>query len=172
MIAPPAAAAPAFVLSGVVIGPDRAPLAWLQEPAETANSVVVVREGDRLGAYQVTRIHADRVELEGPGGRVIVPLYSRATATTREEAVAVARPMLPGTPGSVAPAPPSGSSAAAVEAFKRGLLGAMTGSKTGTAPGGRPRRAAPPGAAPGLVPEAPNAGAPAAEQLQQLFGVK
>ena len=63
-----------FVLTGLVYVEDGRGLAWLQEPTFTNNQVVIVRPGDSIGPYRLTRILDDQVELEGPGGKVSVPL--------------------------------------------------------------------------------------------------
>jgi hypothetical protein len=63
-----------FVLSGVVFVEGGKGVAWLQEPTLTKNQIVTVRPGDSIGAYRVTKILEDKVELEGPGGKFSVPL--------------------------------------------------------------------------------------------------
>lgn len=68
-------AAERFVLSGVIVFEGGGGLAWLQEPTLTGNSVVTVRPGDSVGPYRLTRILEDRIELEGPAGKVLVPIY-------------------------------------------------------------------------------------------------
>jgi hypothetical protein len=77
---PGGSAAEQFVLSGVVAFDNGDGKAWLQEPRLTQGQVVVVRRGERVGPWRVTGIFANRVELEGPGGRVLVPLQG-ATAS-------------------------------------------------------------------------------------------
>jgi hypothetical protein len=65
-----------FVLSGVVAYDDGDGKAWLQEPRLTGDRVVVVRRGDSVGPWRVTAILRNRVELQGPGGTVVVPLHN------------------------------------------------------------------------------------------------
>ena len=63
-----------FVLSGLIyIEGDRG-LAWLQEPTYTNDKIIVARVGDSIGPYRLTKILDDQIELEGPGGKVAVPL--------------------------------------------------------------------------------------------------
>lgn len=64
---------PRFTLSGVVVveGGGRA---WLQEPQLTQNQPVAVRPGESIGPYRLTKVLEDRVELEGPGGKISVLL--------------------------------------------------------------------------------------------------
>lgn len=72
--AQPAPAGTRFTLTGVVFvegGPGRA---WLQEPTLTRNEVVSVRPGDSVGAYRLTKVLEDRVEMEGPTGKFSIPL--------------------------------------------------------------------------------------------------
>jgi hypothetical protein len=63
-----------FYLSGVVVVDGGDAKAWLQEPTLTGERPVVVRVGDTIGRWTLTAISSSRVELEGPGGKVIVPL--------------------------------------------------------------------------------------------------
>jgi len=63
-----------FVLSGLIyIEGDRG-LAWLQEPTYTNDKIIVARVGDSIGPYRLTKILDDQIELEGPGGKLAVPL--------------------------------------------------------------------------------------------------
>jgi hypothetical protein len=64
----------AFVLSGLIVFDDGDGKAWLREPSLTRNEVVLLRRGDTIGPWTLTRILPQRVELDGPGGKVIVPL--------------------------------------------------------------------------------------------------
>jgi len=70
-----------FSMTGVVVvegqGQSRV---WLQEPSLTQNRIVVVRVGDSVGPYRVTKILEDRVELEGPGGALVVRLAGAPSA--------------------------------------------------------------------------------------------
>ena len=91
-----------FVLSGVVVFDGGKGLAWLQEPTLTGNQVVALRPGETLGPYRLTRILDDRVELEGPSGTVLVPVYGGGQdGAGGPIAVATARP----SPSVVSPPP-------------------------------------------------------------------
>jgi hypothetical protein len=79
-------AAESFVLSGVISFDGGGGLAWLQEPRLTNNQVVAVRRGDNVGPYRLTEIFQDRVELEGPGGKILVPLFSAQAAAAPQTA--------------------------------------------------------------------------------------
>ena len=68
------ASAAQFTLSGLVARDNGDGMAWLQEPSLTQNKVVIVHRGDRVGPWKVTRILEDRVELEGPAGKLLVSL--------------------------------------------------------------------------------------------------
>jgi hypothetical protein len=63
-----------FVLTGVVYVEGGRGVAWLQEPTFTGNKITTLRVGDAIGPYRLTKILEDQVELEGPGGKVAVPL--------------------------------------------------------------------------------------------------
>jgi len=67
-----------FVLSGVVVFDGGSGLAWIQEPALTGDRVIAVRPGQSIGPYKLTKIREDRVELEGPGGTIMIPVYGGA----------------------------------------------------------------------------------------------
>lgn len=100
---------PRFVVSGVVVKPDGSALAWLQEPT-FIKGVMLVRPGDGVGPYKVTGITEDRVELQGPAGKVIVRLYATATGGPVPAAPKPVTPSAPtvvgGTPApAVQPAP-------------------------------------------------------------------
>jgi hypothetical protein len=97
-----------FVLSGVVVFDGGGGLAWLQEPTLTQNRVIALRPGESIGSYRLEKIRDDRVELAGPGGTVLVPLYSTAPA-------AVASAAAPG-PARPSPAPARSGPAAPSEA--------------------------------------------------------
>lgn len=84
-----------FVLSGVVAFDNGDGKAWLQEPSITKDQIVVVRRGDSVGPYRVTAILRNRVELEGPGGAIVVPLSNaggKGVAATRSAAPPAAAP--------------------------------------------------------------------------------
>jgi len=63
-----------FVLSGIVYVEGGQGVAWLQEPTFTNDKVLTLRPGDSIGPYRLTKILEDQVELEGPNGKVSVPL--------------------------------------------------------------------------------------------------
>src|ERR1700741_4373883 len=71
-----------FILSGLIVFDGGEGVAWLQEPSLTQNQVIVVRRGDSVGPWKVTRILDDRVELEGPAGNVLIPLQNAGAAGT------------------------------------------------------------------------------------------
>jgi hypothetical protein len=81
-----------FTLTGVVLSEGEGGLAWLQEPTLTNNQVVGVRRGGSVGPYRLTAIFEDRVELEGPAGKIFVPLYG---APSSQAAVASPTPARP-----------------------------------------------------------------------------
>lgn len=92
-----------FFLNGVVTKPDGSSMALLSEPTLTQDRARFVREGDRIGPYRVAAIKEDRVELDGPSGRVIVRLsssagsgapVSAAAPASAAAAVATAEPQL------------------------------------------------------------------------------
>ncbi|HEV8437200.1 MAG TPA: hypothetical protein VGT40_03805 [Methylomirabilota bacterium] len=64
-----------FILSGVVVFDGGSGLAWLYEPSLTGDRVIAVRLGESIGPYRLAKIFEDRVELEGPSGKVLVPVY-------------------------------------------------------------------------------------------------
>jgi hypothetical protein len=68
---------PRFSVMGVVIRQD-VRIAWIGEPTYTKDNFVRVREGDRLGPYQILRISEDRVEMTGPTGPMVVRLSASA----------------------------------------------------------------------------------------------
>ncbi len=68
---------PRFSVMGVVIRPGVS-IAWIGEPTYTKDNFVRVREGDRLGPYQILRILEDRVEMTGPTGPMVVRLSASA----------------------------------------------------------------------------------------------
>jgi hypothetical protein len=71
-----------FTLTGVIFSEGGGGLAWLQEPKLTNNQVVGVRRGESVGPYRLTAIFEDRVELEGPAGKLFVPLYGPSSPQT------------------------------------------------------------------------------------------
>ena len=96
-----------FVLSGVIIKPDGSNVAWLGEPTLTPDRPLLVREGDQVGPYRVAKIQEDRVELDGPSGKLVVRLYASAVSGAPATAsAAAAAPEAPATPSAaVAPEP-------------------------------------------------------------------
>jgi hypothetical protein len=71
-----------FVLTGVVYVDGGRGLAWIQEPTFTNNQIKTLRVGDPIGPYRLTKILEDQVELEGPNGKVSVPLAGAGGAIT------------------------------------------------------------------------------------------
>ena len=68
-----------FVLSGVIIH-EGGGIAWLQEPTLTGNQTVALRLSDSIGPYRLTKILDDRIELQGPAGTVLIPVYGGQAA--------------------------------------------------------------------------------------------
>ena len=92
-----------FVLSGLVVSDGGEGVAWLEEPNLTQGRVVALRRGGNLGPWTLTRILEDRVELEGPAGKVFVPVSNAGSGTvasalspTGAGHTPVARPTAPG----------------------------------------------------------------------------
>jgi len=83
-----------FSMTGVVVvgGQSRV---WLQEPSLTQNRIVVVRVGESVGPYRVTKILEDRVELDGPGGALVVRLAGAQSAPSAPTAATVSAPEPP-----------------------------------------------------------------------------
>jgi hypothetical protein len=91
------ASEPQFILTGVVVVEgETGGRAWLQEPKLTQNQVVPVRRGEQIGPYRLTAIHEDRVELQGPKGKLVVPLAGVA---------APASPTVASSPAATTPQP-------------------------------------------------------------------
>ena len=82
---------PQFTLTGVVVveGGGRA---WLQEPELTQNQPVGMRPGETIGAYRLTKIFEDRVELVGPSGPFSVLLAGVAGPAAPAAAMAPPQP--------------------------------------------------------------------------------
>jgi len=70
-----------FVVSGVILLEGSNGLAWLQEPTLTGNRPIALRPGQNVGPYRLTGVFEDRVELEGPNGKVRVPVHTAGTET-------------------------------------------------------------------------------------------
>ena len=87
-----------FVLSGVILY-EGGGLAWLQEPSLTGDRAVALRLSDSIGPYRLTKILDDRVELEGPTGTILVPVYNAqgSGSTVATAGPGVAPPGVPGT---------------------------------------------------------------------------
>lgn len=109
-----APAPPQFVLNGIVIPDNGRAFVWIQEPSLTQGKVIVLRPGETVGPYKLGKVDDDRVVLEGPGSKIMVPLYARApgapvapTATTGRTPSTPAIVSTPGPqPGRFAGAPP------------------------------------------------------------------
>jgi len=65
-----------FVLTGMVVWSGKEGVAWLQEPELTRNQVVTVRIGESVGPWKLTQFLENGVELDGPSGKVLVPLQN------------------------------------------------------------------------------------------------
>jgi len=74
----PATGAEHLYLSGVVVVEGATAKAWLQEPTLTRDKPTVFRVGDKIGRWTLTAISPNRVELDGPGGKIFVPLHGFA----------------------------------------------------------------------------------------------
>ena len=99
------AAGERFVLTGVVVLDGGSGLAWLQEPSLTGDRAVPVRPGERIGPYVLTKVLEDRVELEGPAGGVVVPLYNAQGSSGTAVASAGGPVQSPSVEPTVAPEP-------------------------------------------------------------------
>ena len=93
---PGAPGAERFVLTGMVVWSGNEGVAWLQEPDLTRNEMVALRIGESVGPWKLTRFLDNGVELEGPAGKVLIPLHNAGGGGT---AVAA------GAPAGTAPAP-------------------------------------------------------------------
>jgi hypothetical protein len=93
-----------FVLSGVLVLDGEKGIAWLYEPTLTRNQIIAVRAGESVGPYRLARVLTDRVELEGPAGKLLVPLYSAGSGTA-PTAVASSAPSPSAVPERRAPGP-------------------------------------------------------------------
>ncbi len=89
------ASAAEFVLSGLVAYDNGDGVALLQEPNLTQNKIVTLHRGDSVGPWKLTRILEDRVELEGPGGKVFVALGTAVGSGAPVTASSVATPGAP-----------------------------------------------------------------------------
>ncbi len=78
-----------FSMTGVVVVEGQSRV-WLQEPSLTQNRIVVVRVGESVGPYRVTKILEDRVELDGPAGILVVRLAGAPSAPSAPSAPTVA----------------------------------------------------------------------------------
>jgi hypothetical protein len=65
-----------FVLTGLVVWSGNEGVAWLQEPDLTRNEIVALRIGQSVGPWKLTRFLDNGVELDGPVGKVLVPLQN------------------------------------------------------------------------------------------------
>ena len=73
---PGAPGAERFVLTGLVVWSGNEGVAWLQEPDLTRNEIVALRIGQSVGPWKLTRFLDNGVELDGPVGKVLVPLQN------------------------------------------------------------------------------------------------
>ena len=95
-----------FVLSGVIIH-EGGGIAWIQEPSLTGNQTVAVRLSDSIGPYRLTKILDDRIELQGPGGTVLVPVYGGQAAPGPAVAMTGDGAAAPATPHTSGPGQPT-----------------------------------------------------------------
>lgn len=105
-----------FVLTGMVVWSGKEGVAWLQEPDLTRNEIVTVRIGESVGPWKLTQFLENGVELDGPAGKVLVPLGApgpavAAGAPANPAAASSARPS-PANEAARAAAPPSSVSPA------------------------------------------------------------
>ena len=86
-----------FVLTGMVVWSDKEGVAWLQEPELTRNEIVTVRIGESVGPWKLTQFRDNGVELDGPAGKVLVPLGAPGSAVAAGAPVnpAAASPAMP-----------------------------------------------------------------------------
>ncbi len=118
-----------FSMTGVVVVEGQSRV-WLQEPSLTQNRIVVVRVGESVGPYRVTKILEDRVELDGPAGTLVVRLAGAPSAPSAPSAPTVAAIPAPEPPPNTTEKPvvitldPKGSSGPRVsfESLLRGIL--------------------------------------------------
>jgi hypothetical protein len=89
---PGAPGAERFVLTGMVVWSSSEGVAWLQEPDLTRNKPVTLRIGESVGPWKLTRFLDNGVELDGPAGKVLVPLQNAGGGGTAVAAGAPARP--------------------------------------------------------------------------------
>jgi hypothetical protein len=80
-----------FVLTGLVVWSGKEGVAWLQEPDLTKDQIVALRIGESVGPWKLTRFLDNGVELEGPVGKVLVPLQNLGAGGTAVAAGAPAR---------------------------------------------------------------------------------
>ena len=152
----PDPAAYAFILNGLVVYDDGDGRAWIQEKTLTQNQVVVLKRGQSVGPWTLTRIMPGRVELDGPGGKIAVLLSDGSGGGTRSAAA--------GPPASAGPATPYSGAAPTVQPTAASAPTAMPGAPTpqvGTqAPATVPATTSPTPAAASQPASAPQIAAP------------
>ena len=89
---PGAPGAERFVLTGMVVWSGNEGVAWLQEPDLTRNEMVALRIGQSVGPWKLTRFLDNGIELEGPAGKVLIPLHNAGGGGTAVAAGAPAGP--------------------------------------------------------------------------------
>ena len=89
---PGAPGAERFVLTGMVVWSGNEGVAWLQEPDLTRNEIVALRIGESVGPWKLTRFLDNGIELEGPAGKVLIPLHNAGGGGTAVAAGAPAGP--------------------------------------------------------------------------------
>jgi hypothetical protein len=65
-----------FILTGMVVWSGNEGVAWLQEPDLTRNETVALRIGQSVGPWKLTRFLDNGIELDGPAGKVLIPLQN------------------------------------------------------------------------------------------------
>ena len=101
---PGAPARERFVLTGMVVWSEKEGVAWLQEPEFTRNEIVTVRIGENVGPWKLTQFLENGVELDGPAGKVLVPLGAPGSSAPAS-AVAAGAPANTATASPARPVP-------------------------------------------------------------------
>jgi hypothetical protein len=97
---PGAPGAERFVLTGLIVWSGKEGVAWLQEPNLTRNQIVALRIGQSVGPWKLTRFLDNGVELDGPAGKILIPLQNVGAGGT---AVAAGVPAAPTPPARTLP---------------------------------------------------------------------
>lgn len=100
---PSAPGAERFVLTGMVVWSGKEGVAWLQEPDLTRNQIVTLRIGESVGPWKLTQFLENGVELDGPAGKVVVPLQNVGGGGSAVAAGAPAGPAAAASPTRISP---------------------------------------------------------------------